>query len=577
MNYSTYNISLDIHDTASQVSLNVKKGDTARRICAVFTENGKPYKIADGCTAVFRAKKPARDNGERAIVYNDTQIIDNKICYVVTSANTETAGVADCEFTLYGADGKAITSPKFTLVIDNTVNSDGEVENIGTNELTALTIAFANATAATNSAKEAANSAKEATNSAKEAANSAKEAANDATGVANKIKQTAESGGFDGKDGAIYTPYVDNNGNLSWSNNGNLENPLTKNITGPRGVSGVYVGSGKMPEGYNVQIDPDGDASMRLEIGTVETLEEGQDATASISGTADAPILNLGIPKGADGRDGKDGATPTIGENDNWFVNGKDTGISAKGPKGDVVLPYIQNGVWYVNGENTGISAQGPQGVPGPVSEIAIGSVSTAEDGKARAYLTKTEDGVKLHLALPRGEDGATPTIGDNGNWWINGKDTGNTARCEAAVGEWEEIYNTTLTEAVTSYTKTIPADKKYTEVFVQGELYIDTDATASASIDIIIGRKSTVITRNTISVKNVTKLYYRAHGWLSPYKTIIYDAAVSTATAAGNLTRNAGDASTKTFEYFPEVLIQTSNSTTYKLGAGSTIKIWGR
>ena len=340
MNYSTYNISLDIHDTASQVSLNVKKGDTARRICAVFTENGKPYKIADGCTAVFRAKKPARDNGERAIVYNDTQIIDNKICYVVTSANTETAGVADCEFTLYGADGKAITSPKFTLVIDNTVNSDGEVENIGTNELTALTIAYDNATAATKSAKEAANSAKEATNSAKEAANSAKEAANDATGVANKIKQTAESGGFDGKDGAIYTPYVDNNGNLSWSNNGNLENPLTKNITGPRGVSGVYVGGGEMPEGYNVQIDPDGDASTRLEIGTVETLEEGQDATASISGTADAPILNLGIPRGTGG------ATPKIGPNGNWWIDGIDTGSPAQGPKGEpgngAVLPWVQ-------------------------------------------------------------------------------------------------------------------------------------------------------------------------------------------------------------------------------------------
>ena len=28
---------------------------------------------------------------------------------------------------------------------------------------------------------------------------------------------------------------------------------------GPQGVSGVYVGSGDMPEGYNVQVDPDGD------------------------------------------------------------------------------------------------------------------------------------------------------------------------------------------------------------------------------------------------------------------------------------------------------------------------------
>lgn len=30
---------------------------------------------------------------------------------------------------------------------------------------------------------------------------------------------------------------------------------------GPSGNSGVYVGSGDMPEGYNVQIDPDGESS----------------------------------------------------------------------------------------------------------------------------------------------------------------------------------------------------------------------------------------------------------------------------------------------------------------------------
>lgn len=35
-----------------------------------------------------------------------------------------------------------------------------------------------------------------------------------------------------------------------------------KGDKGDPGVSGVYVGSGDMPEGYNVQIDPDGDLSM---------------------------------------------------------------------------------------------------------------------------------------------------------------------------------------------------------------------------------------------------------------------------------------------------------------------------
>ena len=38
-----------------------------------------------------------------------------------------------------------------------------------------------------------------------------------------------------------------------------------------------------------------------LTIGTVETLASGSEATASITGDKENPVLNLGIPKGADG------------------------------------------------------------------------------------------------------------------------------------------------------------------------------------------------------------------------------------------------------------------------------------
>lgn len=42
-------------------------------------------------------------------------------------------------------------------------------------------------------------------------------------------------------------------------------------------------------------------ATPNIGIGTVTTLNAGSDATASIAGTAENPVLNLGIPKGADG------------------------------------------------------------------------------------------------------------------------------------------------------------------------------------------------------------------------------------------------------------------------------------
>ena len=41
-----------------------------------------------------------------------------------------------------------------------------------------------------------------------------------------------------GPQGATFTPNIDDNGNISWSNNGGLENPPTKNIKGPKGEKG---------------------------------------------------------------------------------------------------------------------------------------------------------------------------------------------------------------------------------------------------------------------------------------------------------------------------------------------------
>ena len=49
-----------------------------------------------------------------------------------------------------------------------------------------------------------------------------------------------------------------------------------------------------------------------LTIGTVETLPSGSNATASITGSAENPVLNLGIPKGADGQGGGGDITTKI-------------------------------------------------------------------------------------------------------------------------------------------------------------------------------------------------------------------------------------------------------------------------
>lgn len=51
-----------------------------------------------------------------------------------------------------------------------------------------------------------------------------------------------------------------------------------------------------------------------LQIGTVETLEPGSEATVSITGTSDQPVLSFGIPEGVSGKDGNPGQNGAPGK-----------------------------------------------------------------------------------------------------------------------------------------------------------------------------------------------------------------------------------------------------------------------
>lgn len=79
-----------------------------------------------------------------------------------------------------------------------------------------------------------------------------------------QVKLPATSGGGGGSTSAVwYTPAVSPSGDLSWSNNGGLDNPQSVNIRGPKGAtgnSGVYIGDTEPtdPE-VNVWISPSAD------------------------------------------------------------------------------------------------------------------------------------------------------------------------------------------------------------------------------------------------------------------------------------------------------------------------------
>lgn len=148
MNASIYRISLDIHEPHASVCLDAKRGDTNRKIYITLTDGGFPYHISEECYAVFTAIKP---DGNK--VSNPCTIEGNTIIYKLTPQTVAAVGLAECEIKLYGADDNLITSPGFSLVINDTVYEEGDLVE-SEQEVTALTHLISEATTAIHESKE---------------------------------------------------------------------------------------------------------------------------------------------------------------------------------------------------------------------------------------------------------------------------------------------------------------------------------------------------------------------------------------------------------------------------------------
>ena len=122
--------------------------------------------------------------------------------------------------------------------------------------------------------------------------------------------------------------------------------------------------------------------------------------------------------------DGKDGITPTIGKNGNWYLGSTDTGKPSRGAGGtpgaagasgkdgspgadgkDGITPAIgENGNWYLGNTDTGKPSRGENGA---VPDIQIGTVTTLPAGSdATASMGGTAENPLLNLGIPRGADG---------------------------------------------------------------------------------------------------------------------------------------------------------------------------
>ena len=294
MNYSEYKITLDIHAMSSPVSLNVKKGESGKQIRVTLREDGVPYGISSECYAVFSGKKP---DGTK--LWNSCVIEGDEIVYQITKQTTAVCGIVPCQIRLYGAGGKLICSPDFTLIVDANTVEDDEVVLVSENEVTALT-----------------------------------ELVSEATTLIDDVEAKLESGAFVGPQGpegpvGPRGPQGVQGVQGIQGEPGQKGDPFTyedftdeqlAGLVGPKGETGEKGSKGdkgdkgdaftyvdftaaqlerlKGPKGDTGPKGDKGDtgATPNLTIGTVETAEE---PTASITGTKENPVLNLGLPSGA--------------------------------------------------------------------------------------------------------------------------------------------------------------------------------------------------------------------------------------------------------------------------------------
>lgn len=174
-----------------------------------------------------------------------------------------------------------------------------------------------------------------------------------------KVEPMDNAGG--GSSDLLWRPSVSESGDLSWTQDSSTDPPETVNIIGPQGPAGK-----------------DGDPGQKGDTG-------------------------------ATGPAGKNGITPVIGENGNWYLGETDTGKPSRGEQGPAGEqgPPGKDGTPGQQGEPGPAGQTGPTGPTGATPNIQIGTVQTLEPGQqATASMTGTPENPLLNLGIPKGENG---------------------------------------------------------------------------------------------------------------------------------------------------------------------------
>lgn len=318
MEYAVQHITLDIEKSGSQAFVNIRKGDTARRVCITLTQGGRPYPANAGQVRAFiSGLRPGAGNRS---IKDETTIENGKILWDITAFDSDAVGTYPVWCRLYDTVNnppKQLTSVSFSVrVDDHKVQENGSGVEPERSVLTQLigevnqaiedmadsTITEAEISVGTGTGTPTANVSFE------EASENGKKILFSFDGLKGEQGEQGEQGvrGPQGQKG--------DKGNTGATgergpkgDKGEKGDQGEQGAQGVQGVSGVYVGSSTIPAGFNVKIDPSGDVDPIA--AWLPSISENGDLSFSRSVSETPPATrNIRGPQGVQGSAGVDGA-----------------------------------------------------------------------------------------------------------------------------------------------------------------------------------------------------------------------------------------------------------------------------
>lgn len=178
-----------------------------------------------------------------------------------------------------------------------------------------------------------------------------------------------------------------------------------------------------------------------ITIGDVETLPAGSSATATMTGTIDYPVLNLGIPQGDTGETGATGTAATIAVG--TVTGGATASVTNSGTSSAAVFDFVL-----------------PKGDTGSTGSAATISVGTVTSGSTASVINSgTSSAAVFDFVLPKGDKGDTgtgiPSGGSDGQ--LVGKSSGSIAWVDPPVTDDHKWNDVALTKSVAGFTNNDP------------------------------------------------------------------------------------------------------------------------